>query len=94
MAMATRSGWFNRVGAAGDRSGPGNGDVGGLVGRRRPGASLISFAIMAAFGTLLPFGGRSETVRGMRGDDRDERWAMNDLRAMALAGLLIGRWRS
>jgi hypothetical protein len=44
---------------------------------------------MAAFGLLLLFGGRSETVRGMRGDGRDERWAMIDLRATALAGLVV-----
>ena len=34
-------------------------------------------------------GGRSETVRGLRGDGRDERFAMLDLRATAIAGLAL-----
>src|SRR5262249_2477077 len=38
-----------------------------------PKSGLISFAILAAFGGLLLLGGRSETVRAMRGDGRDER---------------------
>ncbi len=45
-----------------------------------------SLAIMAVFGLLVLIGGRSETVRGLRGDGRDERFAMIDLRATAIAG--------
>ena len=52
-------------------------------------AGLMCFGVMAAFAAVLLFGGRSETVRGMRGDGRDERWAMIDLRATALAGLVL-----
>ena len=35
-----------------------------------PGAGVGSFAIMATFGALLAFGGGSEMVRELRGDDR------------------------
>ena len=44
---------------------------------------------MAGFGLLLLLGGRSETVRGMRGDGRDERFALIDLRATAFAGNVV-----
>ena len=50
---------------------------------------LISLGIMSAAGAVLLFGGRSETIRGLRGDGRDERWAMIDLRATAIAGFAI-----
>jgi len=52
-------------------------------------AGAIGFFITAAFGALLLLGGRSESIRGMRGDGRDERWAMIDLRATALAGFAV-----
>lgn len=57
----------------------------------------ISFAIMASLGAVFLFGRRSETLRGLAGPDRDERWAMIDLRATAIAGLItilfvIGAW--
>ncbi len=56
-----------------------------------PGGGLVSLAIMVAFGAAILAGGRSETVRGLRGDGRDERFAMLDLKATALAGhVLIG----
>ena len=55
----------------------------------QPGTGASSLAIMAGFGAILLFGGRSETVRGMRGDGRDERWAMIDTRATALAGVVV-----
>ena len=40
-----------------------------------------------AVGTLL--GGRSETIRALRGDGADERFAQIDLRATAYAGLAL-----
>jgi hypothetical protein len=50
---------------------------------------LISLAIIAAFGlALLLLTGRSETVRGLT-VGRDERFAQLDLRATALAGLVV-----
>jgi hypothetical protein len=33
--------------------------------------------------------GRSETVRGLRGDGRDERFAQMDMRATAVSGLVV-----
>jgi len=53
------------------------------------GAGLISLAILAAFGlVILLLTGRSETVRGMT-VGRDERFAQIDLRATALAGMVV-----
>lgn len=52
-------------------------------------AGLISLAILAAFGLiLLLLTSRSETVRGLT-VGRDERFAQLDLRATALAGLVV-----
>lgn len=50
------------------------------------GQGLISLAIMGVFGLAVLLGGRSETIRGLRGDGRDERFAQMDVRATALAG--------
>ena len=46
-----------------------------------------SLAIMAAFGALILFGGRSETIRGLRGDGRDERFRQMDIHATAISGM-------
>jgi len=54
-----------------------------------PGSGLESLAIMTAFGAVLLFGGRSETIRGLRGDGRDERFRQIDVHATALAGLAM-----
>lgn len=52
-------------------------------------SGLVWFAVMAALGALLAFGGRFESVRQARGDDEDEREAMINTRAMALAGMVL-----
>ena len=54
-----------------------------------PRSGLVSFAILAGAGALLLAGGRSETIRGLRGDGRDERFRMIDIHATALAGLAV-----
>ena len=36
-----------------------------------PGSGLVSLAIMTGFGALILVGGRSETIRGLRGDGRE-----------------------
>jgi len=54
-----------------------------------PRSGLVSLGIMAAFGTFILFGGRSETVRGLRGDGRDERFWQMDLVATAMAGMAV-----
>ena len=53
--------------------------------------------ILVAVGAVFAFGGRSETLRGIGGQDRDERWDMIDRRATWFAGVvlvvvLIGAW--
>jgi hypothetical protein len=50
---------------------------------------LASLAIMSAFGLLILFGGRSETIRGLRGDGRDERFRQIDITATAAAGAVV-----
>ena len=55
-----------------------------------PRSGLVSLAIMAGFGALVLFGGRSETIRGLRGDGRNERFRSIDLHATALSGLAMG----
>ncbi|MGI9006017.1 MAG: hypothetical protein ACR2FU_07435 [Streptosporangiaceae bacterium] len=54
-----------------------------------PAEGLYSLGVMAAAGAIFLFGGRSETIRGLRGDGRDERFAQIDLRATAVAGLIL-----
>src|SRR4051794_28040034 len=54
-----------------------------------PRSGLVSLGIMAAFGTFILFGGRSETVRGLRGDGRDERFWQMDLVATAISGMTV-----
>lgn len=54
-----------------------------------PGLGLQSLGIMAAFGALILLGGRSETIRGLRGDGRDERFRQIDIHATALAGIVV-----
>jgi hypothetical protein len=54
-----------------------------------PGEGAIAFGVMAAVAALFLFGGRSETLRGLGGPGRDERWAAIDLKASAFAGLVL-----
>jgi hypothetical protein len=50
---------------------------------------LIGLVIMACFGLFIALAGRSETIRGLRGDGRDERFAQIDLRATAATGMVL-----
>ena len=54
-----------------------------------PGQGLFSLAVMAAFGLLFLVGGRSEAVRGLRGDGRDEYWSAIDRDATLLTGCVL-----
>ena len=61
------------------------------------GDGVISFVVFAAMAAVFAFGTRSETLQGLGGPGRDERWAMIDLRATSFAGLVtilvvIGAW--
>jgi len=78
MATAVRSWWFNKWVQPAVALALGLVMWGAFWAGGDPATGLLSFGIMAVFGAVLPFGGRSETVRGMRGDGRDERWAMID----------------
>jgi hypothetical protein len=55
-----------------------------------PVSGLESLGIMAGFGALILLGGRSETIRGLRGDGRDERFRKIDIHATAVSGLAMG----
>jgi hypothetical protein len=52
-------------------------------------SGLVSLAIMTVFGGFVLLGGRSETIRGLRGDGRDERFRQLDLTATAFAGIVV-----
>jgi hypothetical protein len=55
----------------------------------QPGEGVFGLAGLTAFGLFFLLAGRSETVRGLRGDGRDERFARIDLQATAVAGLAL-----
>jgi hypothetical protein len=50
---------------------------------------LSSLALFVAIAAVLFLGGRSETIRMIRGDGRDERWAHIDLAATAVSGFVV-----
>jgi hypothetical protein len=55
-----------------------------------PGLGLAMFAIMAAFGAVFVVGRRSESIRMMAaGRGADACWRSIDLRATAIAGLVL-----
>jgi hypothetical protein len=45
--------------------------------------------VLTAFGAVFAFGGRSETIRGLRGDGRDERFHAMDTRATFMSGSVL-----
>ena len=51
---------------------------------------VFSFGVMACVAALFYFGARrSETLAGLGGPARDERWAQIDVHATALAGIVV-----
>jgi mannose-6-phosphate isomerase-like protein (cupin superfamily) len=54
-----------------------------------PTGGLVSLGIMTVFGAVVLFGGGSETIRGLRGDGRDERFRQIDITATAIAGTAV-----
>jgi hypothetical protein len=50
---------------------------------------LISFALLAGLALMFALGGRSETIRGLRGDGRDEYWQGLDNGATTFSGLSL-----
>ena len=55
----------------------------------QPGEGVAALVGLTVFGLFFLLAGRSETVRGLRGDGRDERFAQIDLQATAAAGLVL-----
>jgi hypothetical protein len=60
-------------------------------------SGIWALAVMLGVGLLFLLGGRSETISGLGGPGRDERWSAIDLRATAASGLVlitvvIGAW--
>ena len=58
-----------------------------LGGDRNQG--LFSLALMGGLGAVFALGGRSETIRGLRGDGRDEYWQGLDEGATLVAGFVL-----
>lgn len=54
-----------------------------------PRQGVYALALMVALGLAILFGGRSETLRGFRGDARDERFRTIDVHAGAFAGFVL-----
>jgi hypothetical protein len=55
-----------------------------------PGTGAGGAAILVAMGALIYFGGRrSETISGLGGPGRDERWERIDVHATALTGIVL-----
>ena len=59
------------------------------------GGGISALVVMSVLGLLILAGGRSELIRGLRGDGRDEYWQRLDIHATVLAGnvaigLIIG----
>ena len=54
-----------------------------------PGTGLAALGIMGAVAVVFALGGRSDLIRGLRGDGRDEYWERMDILATALAGVVL-----
>ena len=52
-------------------------------------SGLIGLAVLTGFGLFVSLASGSETIRGLRGDGRDERFALMDLRATAITGQVV-----
>jgi hypothetical protein len=50
---------------------------------------LVSLAVMVALAAGILVFGRSETVRGLSGPGRDERWERIDITATAITGMVL-----
>ena len=53
------------------------------------GVGIQALVIMSVLGLVFLVGGRSDMVRGLRGDGRDEYWQRIDVHATALAGNVV-----
>ena len=54
------------------------------------GLGIQAFGVMAVLAAVFGFGSRrSETLAGLGGPGRDERWAMIDVHATAITGVIV-----
>jgi drug/metabolite transporter (DMT)-like permease len=53
------------------------------------GSGLWGLGVMLALGAVFLLGGRSETLSGLGGPGRDERWEAIDIRATAASGTVL-----
>ena len=60
----------------------------GILGHHA-GDGLFGLGVLTALGAVFAFGGRSETIRGLRGDGRDERFHAMDARATLASGSVL-----
>lgn len=60
--------------------------LGALWAGGDPGGGVAALAVMTVAGLVFLVGGRSDLIRGLRGDGRDEYWQRIDVHATALAG--------
>lgn len=87
MREMTRTSWFLPVLAAGL----------GLAclaafwigGQPEEGLWALGVMLALALAVVVAVGGRSDLIRGLRGDGRDEYWERIDVRATSLAGLAV-----
>jgi hypothetical protein len=63
--------------------------LGAAILGHRVADGLFALGVMSAFGAVFAFGGRSETIRGLRGDGRDERFHAMDTRASFMSGMVL-----
>lgn len=56
-------------------------------GERQGGVEAL--AVMSALAVVFLVGGRSDLIRGLRGDGRDEYWQRIDVHATAIAGQVV-----
>ncbi|MCP9485197.1 MAG: hypothetical protein MSC30_05025 [Gaiellaceae bacterium MAG52_C11] len=62
---------------------------GALWAGGEPRAGIQALVLMTVVGLIFLVGGRSEMIRGLRGDGRDEYWQRLDVHATALAGHVV-----
>jgi hypothetical protein len=58
------------------------------VGDER-GSAWFALALMSGIGLVILLGGRSDMVRGLRGDGRDEYWQRIDVHATMWSGMAV-----
>jgi len=55
----------------------------------KPGDGVRALGLMSVLALVFLLGGRSETIRALRGDGRDEYWERIDVHASALSGFVM-----